>query len=425
LSAALNTEPNTALNTAPRIDYVVSRFPKTSETFIARELDALERSGDWAVGVRSLFPSPEATAVHDVARGFVSRVRRPAVREMAQGLGWAVLRHPRALAGALGTVVVRHRRAPQRLLRVLTAVGVAVAHAREVAADPPARLHAHYATYPALTAWLCHRLTGVPYGFTAHAHDLYVDRTMLPVLVAEADYVVTISRFNRELLLRETAVDPERVAIVHCGVPIADFRYVQRAMPGSGPVRALCVASLQEYKGHEVLLEALAKGGPGTDRIELDLVGDGPLREHLQRRVVELGLAGRVRFLGGRSEAQVRELLDRANLFVLPSVVAADGQMEGLPVALVEALACGVPAVSTALSGIPEIVEHGVTGLLAEPGDPASLRDRLEDTVTDAAGRAARSAEGRRRVEAEFDLADSTARLTEVLAAAEQRVRRG
>jgi glycosyltransferase involved in cell wall biosynthesis len=378
-------------------------------------MDAVERSGEWSVGLRSLFRSPESVPVHEVARRFAGRLRRPAASAVVLGVFWALVRRPRALVGAAATVVAAHRRDPARLVRAGLALAVAAAHAREIAAAPPARVHAHYATYPALAAWFVKRLTGVPYGFTAHAHDLYVDRTMLAALAAEADYVVTISRFNRELILRETTVDPARVAIVHCGISPADYRYRKREMPVSGVVRALCVASLQEYKGHEVLLEALAKGGPGVDRIELDLVGDGVLRERLVRRAAELGLGARVRFLGGRSESQVRDLLDRADVFVLPSVVAADGQMEGLPVALVEALACGVPAVSTALSGIPEIVEDGVTGLLAEPGSAASLRDRLEETITERRGRAARAARGRERVEREFDVADTGARLLEVL----------
>ncbi|SDH06518.1 glycosyltransferase [Pseudonocardia oroxyli] len=402
----------------PRIDYVVSRFPKTSETFIAREIAALEDAGEWSVGVRALFPSPESTAVHEVARRFVPRVRRPGVAAMLAGVLWALVRRPGPFLSALAVVVVRHRSDPRRLLRMGAAVAVAAAHARDMAADPPERVHAHYATYPAFTAWLCRRLVGVPYGFTAHAHDLYVDRTLLAVVAAEADYVVTISRYNRDLVLRETGIEPERVTIVHCGVVPEDYRFQQRALPPAGPLRALCVASLQEYKGHAVLLEALAKGGPGVDRIELDLVGEGVLAESLRAQVAALGLERRVRFLGGRSELQVRELLDRAHLFVLPSVVAADGQMEGLPVALIEALASGVPAVSTELSGIPEIVENGVTGLLAEPGSAAALRDRLEETIADPCGRTERSRRGRERVEREFDLLENTALLGRVLATA-------
>jgi colanic acid/amylovoran biosynthesis glycosyltransferase len=170
-------------------------------------------------------------------------------------------------------------------------------------------------------------------------------------------------------------------------------------------VRALCVASLQEYKGHRVLFEALAKGGPGLDRVTVDLVGDGELRGELEAMADRLGIARRVRFLGRRSEGQVRALLDQADLFVLPSVVAGDGQMEGLPVALIEALACGIPTVSTALSGIPEIVDPGVTGLLAIPGDAASLAAALEETIAEPQACRARAVAGRERVEKEFDAA--------------------
>ncbi|PRC48658.1 colanic acid biosynthesis glycosyltransferase WcaL, partial [Mycobacterium sp. ITM-2017-0098] len=141
--------------------------------------------------------------------------------------------------------------------------------------------------------------------------------------------------------------------------------------------RTLTVASLQQYKGHEVLLEALAMGGSAVDRITLDLIGDGVLRQDLEALVDRWGLQERVRFRGSCSEDVVRAALDTADLFVLPSIVADDGQMEGLPVVLMEALACGVPTVATELSGIPEIVVDGVTGLLAPPGDAASLNRTL------------------------------------------------
>jgi colanic acid/amylovoran biosynthesis glycosyltransferase len=228
-----------------------------------------------------------------------------------------------------------------------------------------------------------------------------------------ACFVVTVSEYNRRLLARYTSTP---VHVIHCGINTTAYLFRPRKIPDHGPIRALCVASLQEYKGHEVLLRALALGGPGVDRIELDLIGNGPLNNELQDLATELGLASRVRFHGGQSETEVKQALAEADLFVLPSVVAADGQMEGLPVALMEALASGTPTVSTRLSGIPELVIPEQTGLLATPADAQSLRDTLEQLISSGPALDDYARTGRGLVEQEFDITATSAALRALFA---------
>lgn len=383
------------------IVYLVSRFPVTSETFILREIEALQAMDCFDIELRSLFPAPDQP-VHRAAFDWTRRLVRPSAAAGAAGFGWAAATRPRRLARVLRQVISGYRHSPNLLARAMITVLLACAHARGLAARRPApHIHAHYATYPALAAWVCHELIGTSYSFTAHAHDLYVDTSMLDRKVADARFVVTISEYNRALL-RRIAGDGTPIHVIHAGIDVPAYPFRPRRIPTSGPVRALTVASLQEYKGHAVLLEALARGGPGVERITVDLIGDGALRADLETLTAALGLGGRVRFLGSRSQDEVRAALDAADLFVLPSVVAADGQMEGLPVALMEALACGVPTVSTALSGIPEIVVDNVTGLLAVPGDAVSLNTALTamtEADTERFGRA-----GRELVVRDFDL---------------------
>jgi colanic acid/amylovoran biosynthesis glycosyltransferase len=398
----------------PDVVYLVSRFPVTSETFIVRELEALDRSAKFDLELRSLFPSPD-TAVHDIAKRWNDRQIRPTITEALAGFAWALLTRPLAVSSALTTVTLGYLRSPSLLVRALITVLLACAHARDLARrSGPTHVHAHYATYPALAAWVCRRLVGASYSFTAHAHDLYVDTSMLGAKIADARYVVTISDYNRALLEQHNPTHTP-IRVVHAGIDTAAYRFRPREIPADGQVRALTVASLQQYKGHAVLLEALAIGGPEVDRITLDLVGDGVLRGDLEALTDGLGLSGRVRFLGSCSEDAVREALDAADLFVLPSIVADDGQMEGLPVALMEALACGVPTVSTELSGIPEIVVDGVTGLLAAPGDAASLNETLTAMVQRGSATAEFAEAGRALVDREFDLRESTHALAELL----------
>jgi glycosyltransferase involved in cell wall biosynthesis len=394
------------------IAYIVSRFPHASETFIARELLALEGGGADELELLSLFPPADET-VQPSAEPFVDRLVRPRASEALLALGWWALRRPLRLAGSVGVIARDHVRSPGVLVRALATVPLAAAHARLVLRRRVDHVHAHYATYPALSAWLCRRLAGAPYSFTAHAHDLYVDQSMLARKLADAEFAVTISEHNRRFL--EAYGDGSRIHVVHAGIDTAALPFRPRAVPAEGPVRALCVASLQEYKGHAVLLDALA-GAPELERMELDLVGGGPLRAQLEGRARTLGLGGRVRFHGSMREDSVRRLFDRADLFVLPSVVARDGQMEGVPVVLMEALAAGVPVVATRLSGIPELVHDGETGLLVAPGDASELREALVRVVTGSFEPDLHA--GRRLVEREFDVADTAARLRELIAAA-------
>lgn len=396
------------------VTYLVSRFPVTSETFIVRELDALDRSGEFDLEIRSLFPSPD-TAVHEIARRWNERLVRPTLFDAAAGAAWALLTHPLALMTILANVVAGYRRNPALLVRALTTLPLACSHARDLARRAqPCHVHAHYATYPALAAWACHRLVGASYSFTVHAHDLYVDTSMLDRKIAEARYVVTISRYNRTLLERHNPAETP-IRVVHAGIDTAAYRFRPRGIPPEGVVRALTVASLQQYKGHAVLLEALAMGGSAVERITLDLIGDGVLRPDLEALVERWGLQDRVRFRGSCSEDVVRAALDAADLFVLPSLVADDGQMEGLPVVLMEALACGVPTVATDLSGIPEIVVDGVTGLLAQPGDAGSLNRALTAMIERGGGAADFTGPGRDLVTREFDLRESIDALTGLL----------
>lgn len=395
-----------------QIDYLVSRFPVTSETFIVRELDALSADGR-QLGLRSLFPSPDPQ-VHDIARPWVDKLVRPGVGASIAGLLWALIRHPVITSSIFFDVTRGYAARPNLLIRALATIPIATAHARDLHSPGTSRhIHAHYATYPALAAWICSRLVGITYSTTIHAHDLYVDQSMLGRKLDGAEFIVTVSDYNRRLLERYTETP---VHVIHAGINTSAYPFNPRRIPDHGPINALCVASLQEYKGHEVLLRALALGGSVVERIELDLIGDGPLRNELQDLATELGLSSRVRFHGGQSETVVRQALAEADLFVLPSVVAADGQMEGLPVALMEALASGIPTVSTRLSGIPELLIPEQTGFLAVPGDAQSLHDTLEQLLASGPALDEYERAGRHLVEREFDINATTAALRALLA---------
>jgi len=397
-----------------RIAYVVSRFPDPSETFVLRELNAVARRPGVELELFSLF-GPKNPFVHPDAEAWVPRLHRATPRAAVVGLLWWTARRPLRLARSLATVFAAHLRQPRRLLRALVACGPAAAHARTMRALAIEHVHAHFATYPALAAWLAHRLLDVPYSFTAHAHDIYIDQLQLGTLVREASAVATISDFNRTLLQPYGAGGATPVTLVRCGVNPAAYAFRPRTVPAEGPVKAICVATLNELKGHGVLLDALAQGGPELERVQLDLVGSGPLEAQLRAQAQRLGIAGRVRFHGTRSEREVAELLGAADLFVLASVRTPIGWMDGIPVALMEALAAGLPVIASCLSGIPELVRDGETGVLAAPGDAADLARAFERVLADPEATLARAHAGRALIEREFDIERSAERMLEVL----------
>lgn len=396
--------------TGPRIAYVVQRFPVTSETFIVRELNALVAREGFDVTLMSLFPSSDSF-LHEAARPWLHRLRRPLPSEAAGATGYWLTRRPMRLLRAMIQIVAGAWRHPRVLVRSLATIPLAAAHARTIRTEGISHVHAHFAALPTLTAWLCGRLCRVSYSFTAHAYDIFASQDLLAAKLGEAEFVVTVSDFNRRFLRGYGGDQSTPVVVCHPGIDPREYEFRARSIPRHGPVRALCVASLVEQKGHSILLQALATT-PALNRVSVDLVGAGELRDDLERRSHELGLGERVRFHGPRTESEVRTMLDHADLFVLPSIIVSNGYMEGLPSALVEALACGVPAVSTRISGIPELIEHRRTGVLAEPGDPESLASELDWLVE---GGELDLAAGRRLVEEKFDLRRSAARMAELL----------
>ena len=394
---------------AHRIAYFVSRFPTTTETFILRELNSIASAPDVEADLYALFPTPQGV-VQPAARPWLGRVRRSRPLGSFRDLARWMLRRPLRVASSIALICIDYRRSPKTLLRALATVPIASACASSLAEGQTEHVHAHFATYPALAAWFCHRLCGVTYSFTAHAHDIYMNQFGLARRARDADFVVSISEFNRDLLA-EVVSPSVPVHVIHCGVELDKYEFRPRAPRPEGPVRALCVAALREKKGHKVLFDALASGKPGLDRISLDVVGNGRLRAELESYAEKRGLAGRVVFHGSLTEPEVSKKLDEADLFVLPSIVEQNGDTEGIPVALMEAMAAGVPVVASRITGVPELVKDGSTGVLVEPGNAADLADKLVEVIAaEEAGRD-RAVNARRLIEEEFELHSSADKL--------------
>ncbi len=386
-----------------RVAYVVSRFPKVTETFVLDEILELERQG---IDVE-VFPllRHRDPVEHPGAREIASRAHyRPFLSgSVLAAVGHYLLRRPRVALSTWGTVLLRTLRSPNFFLGALGILPKTARFALEMERAGVDHIHAHFANHPALAAFVIHRLTGIPYSFTAHGSDLHVDQTALGLKLERAAFAVTVCSSNRDFVIER--VGPElgrKVDVLHCGVYPRLHEPGERA--GNGELRILCVAALRGVKGHRFLVEACRLLAERGVAFTCEFAGNGPLAEELRARIRRAGLDGKVVLLGPLSRGEVIERMKAATVVVQPSAPDRQGRREGIPVALMEAMSAGLPVVTSRLSGIPELVEDGVSGILTEPGDPRGIADALQRLASSPELRARLGRGGREKVCAEFDL---------------------
>ncbi|MDX1622828.1 MAG: glycosyltransferase [Gemmatimonadota bacterium] len=391
----------------------MSRFPRVTETFVLREIDELERQGQPVVLAPLIRERPDV--VHEDARPWVERalyVPFLSIDVVASNLR-AMVRDPLAYLSTASRVLSISAPSPNFLVRTAAVLPKSVHLAERLREAGVAHVHAHFATHPTTAALVIEGLERASFSFTAHAHDLFVRQTALAEKVRRAAFVRTISEYNRDFLSDRYPSADRKTTVVHMGVDpeaLASRTGGGSAAPSAKPV-VLCVAALKRYKGIPVLVEACAelrgRGVPFTCRI----VGDGPLRAEIEERIAELGLDGDVQLLGARTEEEVAGLIGAADVCALPSTVAPDGQMDGIPIFLMEAMAARRPVVASDLSGIPELVEDGETGLLVPPENPTALANAVERLLSDPALRRRIGTVARKRVERDFRLEECAAGL--------------
>lgn len=408
--------PATAMSPPPeacarRVAYVMNGFPRLSETFIAHEIHQLERLG---LALRLFVVKREdEPAVHPV----VAAIQAPLVHLPPVGslsgtplLAW-LRRNAGAYAAAHGRLLRAH---PWRWLSTAAlALGHALAHrTRDAAgrqrlrkvyvkeflqaghvADAVRRagdvdhLHGHFCHGVATITWFAARLAGLPFSFTAHAKDLYQAELnpgrLLERKLAAARFVVTCTCANAQVL-RARHPRPGEVHTVYHGLDTDWFSPRPRAgAPVAAPL-LLAVGRHVEKKGFDTLLDACAQlQARGLD-FRCWIVGEnGSATAALQAQIRQQGLGERVQLHGPLPQDRLRELYRQAHAFALPCQVMADGDRDGFPNVLAEAMAMGVPVVSTRISGIPEMIDDGLHGLLVEPRDAAALAAALEQLLVD------------------------------------------
>lgn len=378
--------------------YVTARLPYgATEPFIATEVAELERQGCRVVVVPV---RAEGDVVHGDARALLpSTVSAPLLSgEIARAAVAGAARQP-AVAGRSLLRILRSRNA-RIALKNLAVFPKAEWLARRARSLGAVHLHAHWASTPATLALLASRLSGIPWSFTAHRWDIAEDN-LLGLKAREACFVRAISEHGAAELRGIAGPGAPPPWVLHMGVALPAAR--DGSSEPEPPLRVLTAARLVEKKGHVHLLAALTLLGERGVAVRVELAGDGPLRPALAERVAALGLEDAVAFLGDVSHDELVGGLaqGRWHAAALPSVVTSSGELEGIPVSLIEAMACSVPAVGTDTGGTRELLRDGA-GVLVPPGEPEALAQALASLAGDPAVRAEIGERGRRRVEEEF-----------------------
>lgn len=383
---------------SPALAIVVKRFPRLSETFVLNEFLELRRQG---VPVRLFaLADPHEPHVQPDAEEL-----RPEVTYLQGGPPWrrawaaaaAVSHHPDGVGRALAFGLRRRSRATWRhLFEALVLVD-------HLDREGVGHLHAHFAHSPSAVADLAHRVSGVSYSFTAHAKDLYTTPSAyVAARGLKARFVVTCTEANGTYLHEAVGLERDKVFVCRHGVDLDRFIGVpRRPLPG----RILSVGRLVPKKGFDNLIRACAVLAERGTRFECVIVGDGPERERLQALAQELGVGASVHLEHGRPQPALLAEYGRAEVFALCPTVMTNGDRDGLPNVLLEAMAAGVPVVATKVSAVPELVVDGVTGRLVPPEDPRRFADALQQLLDDPVAGQLLATAGRAYVTANFDLA--------------------
>lgn len=393
----------------PRVLYILAQYPGPTETFIAREISALTDSGVyvWVYAFRSQGARSTNPRLQVICR------RELTLFATCSVLFRSVRRHPLRVLGGLATLAPLVRR-PSYFLRAVRNAFWAVSLIELIDRHRIDRIHAHFADIPSDTALFLSRLAGIPLSFSVHARDVFVAPVELARKCRAADVVFAC---NGDAA-RSARFESARVVLIHHGLKFESsiwddvYRYRSRRnwSPATrGSARILAVGRFVPKKGFHILLGALELLRRRGTSFVADLVGGGPEFSTLANLVSEYGFSQNVRLWNFLTHAELYKFWCECDVFVQPSIVDPEGDRDGIPNVVIEALACGIPVIASDLPGIREVIRHERTGFLCPPGDQVTLAGCIERVLS--VDCRALSELGRQYVRTHFDIGVSIAQI--------------
>lgn len=400
-----------------KVAYFLGRFPFLTETFILREIILLRQLG-LDVQIFSMFP-PHSTPVHQQVQQVMTYVHYSPYLFS----GRLILAHfhfllhsPFRYFRAILRAIWQTYREPLALSRVLMIFPKVVFFSKQIQELGIEHIHAHFVWVNGIAAGIVHDLTDISYSLHSHAFDLFLrDQECVRRQIELAGDIVTISEFHRQYIVNLCPhLLPENVKVVHLGLDPEEFTPAPISAQ-NGTVRIISIGSLVEKKGHEYLIEACAKLAEKGYTFQCFIVGMGPRQNALQACIDKYGLHQCVFLLGGRTQEEIRELYCSSDLFVLACVISRSGDRDGMPNVLLEAMSMQIPVITTAVTGIPELVRDRENGLLVPQRDALALAGAMEQLIKDETLRCRLGKQGRQTVLAEFDIRKTADQLASTL----------
>ena len=409
-----------------QIGYLLRSYPRLSQTFILNEILALEKIGV-LIQIFALTNPREKVVqmqvdqvqapVHYLDGDTQPRSLRTMFNENIRVAWWHLQGYIRSLAYiASNKGIDKGYTASSRWECFLQAVHVVYLFtlSERRTGKKIDHLHAHFAHDPALIAYLVHRMTGIPFSFTAHARDLYqVHEKPLTDRIRRAKAVITCCGANLEYLNQIAPAQQSKFSLIYHGVNLKDFQPDPTAASSFVPENPiiLSVGRLVEKKGFPDLLQALLRVREKGQRFCCTIYGDGPLFQQLEIWIKEHGMTNEVKLMGDRTQQELISVYQSATLFALTPIQTEDGDRDGIPNVLVEAMAVGLPVITTSVAGIPELVENDQNGLIYQPHDVEGISSGIVDLLRDAEKRRQFSDAASKKVKEQFDVVQAAQRL--------------
>lgn len=408
------TEKATQTPQPPRvrnaIAVIMTYFPRIDETYILREINELERHGQPVVVVPIVQETP--AVVHDEAKPWVQRALfTPFLsREILASNIRTFISSPLRYLRLVWTLVRGTFWRPSTLVRTLSIIPKAVHLARTLTSMGIRHVHSHFATHASTLAYAISFVSDITFSFTVHGPDVFVHRLLLREKLKRARFVRCVSTFNKAFLAGlYPHITEGKLEVVRTGVnPDVYDEASRRPRPPRQRPQLLSMAALTPRTGFGFLIDACAQ--LVREGVDLDclIVGHGILRPAAEQWIAKNGLSDRVRILGNLPQHEVARLMGETDIFVLPSIIATDGQMDGIPVSLMEAMAAGKPVVASALSGIPELVRHEVSGLLVDSAYPQRIASAVRRLIENPSLRERLGSAAKAVVRERFDVAQTS-----------------
>jgi colanic acid/amylovoran biosynthesis glycosyltransferase len=403
-----------------KLVYLIGTYPELTNTFIDREIITLRRLGDFQIQIVSIRSpstiescSSEQKALYQETVYLIpprwTKFNYPAF--ILSNL-YFIFSRPLVYFGTLIYLLTHSFPGIKAWIMITLYFWQGVYAANLLRRKEFDHLHVHFMDRAVLVAMVISRFLGKSYSFTAHAADIYTRATLVREKINNAKFVITVSQYNKQYLLKAyPGINAEKIHVLHPWVDLSQFVPLTDR-PNHERLQILSVGRLVEKKGHLDLIDACYLLRQQGFDIECRIVGDGPLYVELKERIANHDLLDRVHLLGGRPQGDVMHLLrEWADVFVLPCVIAKNGDRDGIPVSLAEAMAMELPVISTNIVGINELVQPG-TGLLVPPHDPPALAEALRTiAIQGQPGKTRMGRMGREFVDREFDLLKGTQEL--------------